>query len=180
MLFLAACAAPPPGGPPKPTDAQVNALAASIAALGDQVDPEEASRAAQISYYYPLQLAKEYGITDTPLAHNRKVNRGERPRGLCWQWAEDLQARLNSENFQTLEVHRAIANGLNPILISHSTSLISAKGDGMYDAIVVDPWRYGGKLFWSKTLEDKRYNWYPRLEILAERQKRRLAYEGRL
>ncbi|SFR59761.1 hypothetical protein [Litoreibacter janthinus] len=178
-LLLAACGAPE-GGPPKATDAQITALAASISALRSDVDPQEAARAARIAYDYPLQLAKQYGITDTPLAHNRKVNRGDRPRGLCWHWAEDLQAKLNSENFKTLEIHRAIANGLNPILISHSTALISAKGDTMYEAIVLDPWRYGGKLFWSKTLEDKRYDWYPRLEILAERRKRRLAYEGAL
>lgn len=178
-ITLAACSAPE-GGPPPPTDADIAALAASIAALGDHVDPDEARRAAHIAYEYPIELAAQYGVTDTPLAHNRKVNRGARPRGLCWHWAEDLQAKLNSQNFETLEVHRAIANGLNPILISHSTALISAKGDSMYDAIVLDPWRYGGKLFWSKTLEDKRYKWYPRLEILEERRRRRLAYEGDL
>ncbi|RLJ40723.1 hypothetical protein BCF46_3293 [Litoreibacter meonggei] len=179
-LTLSACGTPYPDGPPQASKAEVDALAASIAALGAHVDPVEAARAARIAYDYPLQLAQQYRITDTPLAHNRKVNRGQRPRGLCWHWAEDLQARLAQEQFKTLDLHRAIANGLNPILISHSTVLISAKGDDMYDAIVLDPWRDGGRLFWSKTREDKRYNWYPRLEILAERRRRRLAYEGNL
>jgi hypothetical protein len=176
-LALAACTGKPIE---TPTDTQIKSLAASIMELGDHVDPVEATRAANIAFEYPVELAAQYGIEDAPLAHNRKVNRGDKERGLCWHWAEDLQAELNKQNFKTLEVHRAIANGLNPILISHSTALISAKGDSMYDAIVLDPWRNGGTLFWSKTLEDKRYNWYPRLEILTERRRRRLAYEGDL
>ena len=174
---LAACSAKPIVDP---SDAQINALAATILSLGDHVDPIEATRAANIAYRYPIELAAEYGVEDAPIAHNRKVNLGIKPRGLCWHWAEDLQAKLISENFETLDVHRAIANGLNPILLSHSTALISAKGDTMYDAIVLDPWRHSGTLFWSKTKEDKRYKWYPRLEILTERQRRRLAYEGDL
>ena len=35
----------------------------------------------------------------------------------------------------------------------------------MQDGIVLDPWRYGGTLFWSPAWEDDRYDWRPRMEV---------------
>jgi hypothetical protein len=164
VMGLAGCATPPEGsasGGPE----NVVELTRAIASLGPGVDPEEAARAASIAYSYTRQLAAEYEITDPPLVHNMKVNAGIKPRGLCWHWAEDMQNRLNAEGFKTLDVHRAIANADNPFLIDHSTALISAAGDTMFEAIVLDPWRYGGVLFWSPTLEDERYTWVPQAEV---------------
>jgi hypothetical protein len=145
---------------------EVLALARTIAGLSPSVDPAEAARAAALSYSHTAALALEYEITDPPLLHNFKVNRGIKPRGLCWHWAEDMETRLKAENFQTLDLHRAIANHDNS-RIDHSTAIISAKGDTMFDGVVVDPWRKGGTLTWVKVLEDKRYRWRPRAEVLA-------------
>lgn len=146
-------------------DAEMLALARAIAALSPQVDPAEAARAARISYEYTAQLAEDYQITDPPLVHNYKVNRGLRPRGLCWHWAEDMEARLKAEGFQTLDLHRAIANHDN-IRIDHSTAIVSAKGATMFEGVVVDPWRKGGVLTWTPVSEDPRYAWRPRAEVL--------------
>ena len=66
---------------------------------------------------------------------------GLKPRGLCWHWAEDIERRLRAEDFQTLDLHRAIANA-NNIRIEHSTTIVSRRGDGMYDGLVLD--RYCG------------------------------------
>lgn len=178
FLMAAGCAKPPAAGLAPASRQDIAELTQSINALGTNVDPDEARRAAQIAYEYPLQLAKEYRITDHPLIHNVKVNRGTRPRGLCWQWADDLQIRLLQENFQTLALHRAIANSDNPILIEHSTVIISSLGGDQNQGIVLDPWRYGGALFWSPTLSDPKYKWIPRAEVFAkkrQRAKRRLA-----
>ena len=89
-------------------------LPSNCAALATDIDPDEADRAARIAYSHTAQLAQEYQITDPPLIHNAKVNKGLRPRGLCWHWAEDIERRLLQENFQTLTLHRAIANADNP------------------------------------------------------------------
>lgn len=151
----------------------VAGLATEIRGLGPDIDPEEAERAARIAYDYTSQLAEEYQITDPPLIHNTKVNRGLRPRGLCWHWAEDMEARLKQENFQTLTLHRAIANADNPFRIDHSTAIISRRGDSMFDGVVLDPWRYGGKLYWSQLQADTRYNWRPRMEVLEWKRQRR-------
>ena len=158
---------------------EVTRLAQEIMALGPDVDPEEAARAAQIAYDYTAQLVVEYEIVDPPLVHNTKVNMGLKPRGLCWHWAEDMERRLDAEAFETLEMHRAIANADVAFRIDHSTAIVSAKGDDMYAGIVLDPWRYGGTLFWDQTVEDERYEWFPQQQVLAEKRAKRLAAERR-
>nr|WP_170538156.1 hypothetical protein [Ruegeria arenilitoris] len=170
ILGLGACSSAPPA-----RSDDVARLAAQIQALGPEVDPEEAQRAARIAYAYTAQLAQEYQITDPPLIHNAKVNKGLRPRGLCWHWAEDIERRLKQENFRTLTLHRAIANADNPFRIDHSTAIISLRGDSMYDGVVLDPWRYGGVLFWSPLREDTRYEWVPRDIVLEKRRQEQLA-----
>lgn len=170
FLGLAGCGATyGPEGPPVATLAEVAALEAGILALGPDVDPEEARRAAEITYAYTRELALRYEITDPPLIHNTKVNMGLRPRGLCWHWAEDLQKRLNAEGFESLEMHRAIANADNEFRIDHSTAIISARGDTFDEGVVLDPWRFGGVLFWSPLLEDERYEWVERSVVLRNR-----------
>lgn len=170
LVVVAACAAAPEDRIPEPDE--VARLAASIRALGPEVDPEEAERAARVAYASTRELAQEYQITDPPLIHNSKVNMGLKPRGLCWHWAEDMEARLKREQFQTLSLHRAIANADN-LRLEHSTAIISSRGDGYEDGIVLDPWRKGGVLFWSPTREDTRYDWKPRAQVMAEKRRRR-------
>jgi len=143
------------------------ALGGAIVGLGPDVDPIEAERAARIAFRHTDELSRAYEITDPPLVHNTKVNMGLKPRGLCWHWAEDMEKRLNEEDFATLRIHRAIANADNPLRIDHSTAIISARGADMTEGIVLDPWRYGGKLFWAPLQEDTRYNWVPRTKVLA-------------
>lgn len=162
LVVLAACGAPPPAKPD-----EVAQLRQAIAGMGAGVDPEEAARAAEIAYAHTHRLAQEYEITDPPLVHNAKVNMGIKPRGLCWHWAEDMETRLAAEGFETLKLHRAIANAENPYRIDHSTVIVSAAGDGMYDGIVLDPWRKGGRLTWAPTRADTDYNWLPQAEAHA-------------
>jgi len=175
ITILAGCATTSPGGPPPPNQQEILELAQVIRALGDDVDPEEADRAAHIAYEYPLQLAQEYQVTDSALIHNMKVNNGTRPRGLCWHWAQDMETRLKQENFQTLDLHRAIANSNMLLRIDHSTVIVSSRGDTMYEGLVLDPWRYSGELHWTPPREDSSYAWRPREEVLAEKRERLVA-----
>lgn len=144
--------------------ADIAALAQRIRSLGPLVDPDEAARAARITYVEVARLRQSYQITDGALLHNWKVNQGIKPRGLCWHWAEDLETRLAAEQFRTLDLHRAIANYDN-LLLEHSTTIVSAKGASMFDGVVLDPWRNGGELFWESVRADTRYNWTPRQEV---------------
>ncbi len=175
ILVVSGCAKASLDGPPVASMNEVAELARGFSALGDEVDPEEAARAARIAFDYSHQLALEYEITDPPIIHNIKVNAGLRPRGLCYQWADDMEARLQQENFRTLSLHRAIANSNSAILIEHSTVIVSRRGDGQNQGVVVDPWRNGGVLFWSPTLADKKYVWVSRSEVFKTKHRRQLA-----
>jgi hypothetical protein len=168
-LFILVVALAVAGCAPRPTaePADIDALAAAIRNLGPGVDPAEADRAARIAYLYSQQLAQEYRITDPPLIHNAKVHSGERERGLCNHWAEDLSRRLREENFTTLTILRAISPP-KPFRIIHHTTVITPRGGTIYDGIVLDPWRHGGALFWARTPDDDHYNWRPRHEVVQE------------
>ena len=66
------------------------------------MDPAEARRAAEIAYSHSARLAEQYDVTTSPIIHNTLVNSGVKERGICVHYAEDMQARLNQENFRTL------------------------------------------------------------------------------
>ncbi|MCX7559594.1 hypothetical protein OS190_08420 [Sulfitobacter sp. F26204] len=166
LLLLAACAPKPPA---PATPRQITALALALRQMSPDVDPTEATIAARLSYATSRELARAYHITDSPLIHNAKVNAGTRPRGLCYHWAEDMQARLEAEGFHTLDVTRAIANSDALFLIEHSTAVLTPKGAKMEDGVVIDPWRKGGTLFWSPVTEDRRYDWLPRAQVLRDK-----------
>jgi len=173
-MALAGCAPRGADNLVEPSEDEIAELAQAIAGLRDDVQGDEATRAARIAFTYAAQLAEQYEIEDGPITHNRKVNRGEKPRGLCWHWAEDMEARLDLEGFASLEMERAIANGQSPILLAHSTAVIVPKGAPMEAGIVLDPWRYGGQLFWDTVAGDTRYRWRPREVVLAEKRGRLL------
>lgn len=156
-------------------DREIAELTRAISSLGADVDADEAAQAARIAMEYARQLATEYRLTDPPLVHNTKVNLGLRTRGLCYQWADDIEARLQQEDFRTLTLHRAIANANRVFLIEHSTVIVSRRGDTMFEGVILDGWRNGGRLFWSPTLEDARYKWVPREEVFKEKRRLRNA-----
>ncbi len=171
FTVLAAC-----GGPAMTTSerppvarAEIAALTDAILALGPDIDPVEAARAARRAYSATDELALAYEITDGPIVHNTKVTMGIKPRGLCWHWAEDMENALLAENFQTLSMHRAIANADNAFRLEHSTAIISAKGADMFDGIVLDPWREGGRLTWVPVRGDDKYNWQRQLDVLESK-----------
>ncbi len=168
-LALSACGPTYENGPPAPSPEEIAALERAILDLGEDVDRDEAEEAARIAYFYPLELAESYGITDAPIVHNMKVNRGLRPRGLCWHWADDLERRLRQEGFTSFDLHRAIAGHDKPLEIEHSTVILSRAGQTMEEGIVLDPWRWGGRLYWGTVPDDPEYDWAPRAEVFAMR-----------
>jgi len=93
---------------------------------------------------------------------------GLRDRGLCWHWARDMEARLAEEKFETLDLHRALANA-DSLRLEHSTLIISHAGDTYAQGIVLDPWRFGGALFWSQTTNDARYIWRLESDVFKAR-----------
>jgi hypothetical protein len=154
LLFLAAgCATNHPANP------GAGGLAELLTGLGYSVNRTEAAHAADTACSYSLELSKQYRVIRPAILHNVLVNTGIRTRGLCFQWADDLSAKLTTLNLQTLQVRRGVAR-LNTRR-EHSCVVLTALGQPFDQGIVLDAWRHSGRLFWCGVQEDK----YPWIEV---------------
>lgn len=153
ILCLAGCASPKPTGQPAPN------LTQRLQTLSPTIAPAEATLAADTACSYALELAKEYRVVRPAIFHNVLVNLGLRQRGLCFQWADDLSAKLLSLHLRTLLVRRGAAR--LDTRREHSSVVLTALGQPFEDGIVLDAWRHSGRLYWGGVKTDK----YPWIEV---------------
>lgn len=160
LLALALCASSADARKKDPafaTSANDPALRGKIMALASSVDPEEAQRVAQIAYTLGRDLKREWRVAWPPGYHNYLVHRGARKGGLCFQWAERLLLRLAEERWETLEFHWA--ESFETTMSEHNVIVVTAKGQHFSHGILLDNWRYGGRLVWGPIIEDPHYQW---------------------
>lgn len=146
-------------------------LRARIAALGPNVDPEEAERVAAVAYTTGRDLKKEWRVVWPPGLQNFLVNTGKRKGGLCFQFAERLLLRLAEMKWETLEFHWA--ESFDRTASEHNVIVVTAKGQPFSQGILLDNWRYGGRLIWGPIVEDPHYEWVENksqyFKVLAKR-----------
>src|SRR4051812_46385904 len=129
-----------------------------IVALAPRIDPQEARRVAEIAYTTGRDLKKEWKMTWPPGLQNFLVNTGQRKGGLCFQFAERLLWRLAVQKWETLEFHWA--ESFERTASEHNVIVVTAKGQNFYRGIILDNWRYGGRLVWGPVVEDPHYQWH--------------------
>lgn len=139
-------------------DQKVGQLAFEITQMNESILLSEARTVADTSIRVSEELRESYKVFGPPLMHNFLVNTGIKNRGLCFQWAEDIYPHLVALNLQSLDTHLAVA--LRGHLREHSAIVITPKGHSFYDGIVLDPWRYSGRLAWVH-VQNSRYPWRP-------------------
>jgi hypothetical protein len=154
------------------TSANDPVLRGAIAALWPAVvDPEEAQRVAQIAYTTGRDFKREWGVTWPPGFHNFLVNTGAKKGGLCFQFAEKLLLRLAEQKWETVEFHWA--ESFERSLSEHNVIVVTAKGQHFSRGIILDNWRYGGRLVWGALIDDPHYQWHENksqyLKVLAKR-----------
>ena len=153
------------------TSADDPVLRAHIVALSANVDPEEAQRVAALAYTTGRELKKEWKVVWPPGLQNFLVNTGVRKGGLCFQWAERLLLRLTELKWETLEFHWA--ESWDKTVSEHNVIVVTAKGQPFAQGILLDNWRYGGRLVWGPIVEDPHYQWRENksqyLKVLAKR-----------
>jgi hypothetical protein len=153
------------------TSADDPVLRARIVALAPNIDPEEARRVAAIAYTIGRELKKEWKVVWPPGLQNFLVNTKQRKGGLCFQFAERLLLRLNEQKWETLEFHWA--ESFERTASEHNVIVVTAKGQSFYQGIILDNWRYGGRLVWGPVIEDPHYKWHENkpqfLKVLARR-----------
>ena len=135
---------------------ETRALTDDLIALAPTVQEEEAGRVAASACDSSRRLAREYRVIRPAWLHNFLVNVGIRSRGLCYQWAEDLQVQLQKQNLSTLQLHWGIARAGTPR--EHNCVVVTARDQPFDQGIVLDAWRRSGRLVWAPVATDK-YPW---------------------
>ena len=148
-------------------------LISRIAALGPEVDPEEAQLVARCAYKTGRDLKREWGVVWPPGLHNFLVNTGRRKGGLCFQFATELLHRLDLLKLETLDLHWA--ESFERTMSEHNVIVVTAKGQPFEQGIILDNWRYGGRLVWGQVTADPHYEWKENKAEFARRLKMRYA-----
>lgn len=149
-----------------PQPERIHALTGEILALDLKVSPVEAESCARLAITYSELLRDTYNITEPIELNNIMVNMHLKPRGLCYQLADDLQAELVSQNYKTLTFQRATA-WWDDLVKEHNCVVVTAPGQDFEEGIVLDCWRNAGTLRWSKVKLDH-YPWVPREQGLKK------------
>ncbi len=171
-MFFSGCIAAHVSEPKQ--QSEIIALAEKLTQLDATVNSTEARRAAEIAVRYPLKLAKQWHATSPAVINNVLINTGIHSRGLCFQWADDLTAKLMTLDLQTLELHRGVAHlGTKH---EHSCVVLTAVAQDFTNGVALDAWRQAGRLNWSPLLIDK-YPWKEVGLITAYREELRVAAE---
>ena len=157
FVFLATSHARRGKEPVFATSAEDPLLQARLRALGPEVDPAEARRVAFTAFTTGTDLAREWQVVWPPGLQNFLVHQGKRKGGLCFQWATELLVRLDALKLQTLEFHWA--ESLPNTASEHNVIVITAKGQPFEQGILLDNWRYLGRLIWGPAALDPHYEW---------------------
>jgi len=146
------------GKPPvQATAADDPVLIRRLMGLSPTVSLHEARAVAQVSYQTGRQLAREWQVVWPPGLHNLLVNNGKRKGGLCFQWAAELAPRLDALKLNTLTLHWA--ESYLGTASEHNVLVVTAKGQPFHTGILLDNWRYSGRLAWGFVTDDREYEW---------------------
>ncbi|HEY6167124.1 MAG TPA: hypothetical protein VI454_03730 [Verrucomicrobiae bacterium] len=127
--------------------------------LGPDVDRNEASRLADSAVEQAAELAHDYHPAQPAWFNNILVNFGLRDRGLCFHWTNDLFKRLHRLELRSLELHLAVSRRGESA--EHNAVVVTARGQPFHEGVVLDAWRNGGRLWWSRVADDPKHPWRP-------------------
>ena len=159
------------------TSADDPALRKRITALSPTISPDEAQQVARCAYNTGRELQREWRVAWPPGLHNFLVNTGARKGGLCYQWANELLLRLDALKLQTIELHWA--ESFVGTMSEHNVIVVTAPGQPFERGILLDNWRYGGRLVWGPVSADPHYRWKEnKPELLRRLRQNRPAQRG--
>jgi len=157
--LLVGCVATPPLSP----KTRITQLSQLLQSLDTNIPSQEATILSQDIFHETAILTKEFELTSPPLFHNFLVNTGIREKGLCYHWSDALYGYLLQKKYPHFEFHLVGAN-IGEYFSEHNALVVVAKNGSIKNGILVDPWRDSGKLYFSRVVEDKKYQWKHREE----------------
>jgi hypothetical protein len=132
-------------------------LQKALVALGPAVDPNEAQELSLTVHTMSRDLARQYRVVLNPNFQNFLINIGARQRGYCAHYVRDIGTRLREFKFKTLVLHWGAYDAKGPD--ESNCLVITARHQRFQDGIVLDAWRWGGRLFWSLVKKDHEYEY---------------------
>ena len=149
------------------TSADDAVLRGRIIALSPSIRPEEAQLVARCAYNTGRELKREWRVGWPPGLHNFLVNTGKRKGGLCFQFATELLLRLDALKLETIELHWV--ESFERTSSEHNVIVVTARGQPCREGILLDNWRYGGRLVWGPVTGDPEYQWKENKAEMARR-----------
>ncbi len=140
---------------------QDNKRIEKLAKMLEQIshDPQESQELATLAVTYSKVLANQYNLVSPPLYHNFLVNSGQREKGLCYDFVDDLMAEIRKHHFKHFRFRwgRANANQLN----EHNVIVVLAPAIPFQEGVILDAWRKSGILYFIKVKDDPQYTFKP-------------------
>ena len=133
-------------------------LSTLLHTLNSHITSSETMQLSHDVFAKTAKLTKEFEMTSPPQYHNFLVTIGVREKGLCYHWSDALYSYFTTQNYPSFEFHLVGAN-IGEYWSEHNSLVIVTKGMPIEEGIIIDPWRKGGKLYFSKVKEDKKYIW---------------------
>ncbi len=158
-LFLSGCVVIAPSV----SKTKITQLSTLLQSLDKSIPQDEAMHLSQDIFHETQKLTKEFELTSPPLFHNSLVNIGIREKGLCYHWSDALYAHFSEKKYPHFEFHLVGAN-IGEYFSEHNALVVVGKGGSIENGILIDPWRNSGKLYFSRVVEDKKYQWKHRAE----------------
>jgi hypothetical protein len=84
------------------------------------------------------------------------INTGRRQRGFCGHYTRDIGERLRELKVKTLVLHWGAA--FAGTLDENNGLVVTARNQPFEDGILMDAWRYGGRLFWCAVKDDAAFD----------------------
>ena len=127
--------------------------------LYDRSNPKikiEAETLAGVIVKRIMELQDEYDVALFRGFQNLLVKLGLRKKGFCFHWTQDLLQTIFGKEWSYFDFYWAGAyvHGLR----EHNVVVIVKKGDSLEKGILMDPWRHGGRLYWTDVARDH-YPW---------------------
>jgi hypothetical protein len=147
----------------QPQDVRIEALRREMLQTCPRADPAEVAAVAGVAVRYGELLRHEYDLTRPPEYNNVAVAWGLKPgkRGRCYELADDLYIRLRAMRLRTLELHRAISKEGHPT-DEHNVVVVTDPGEPIETGILLDIWRYAGKIRFIAVAKDHHHQWKER------------------
>jgi len=137
---------------------QIQHLSTLLRTIDKSIPKEASGSLSQEIYKHTQVLGKAFKLTSPPTYHNFLVSIGAREKGLCYDWSDALYIHLKSQKHPYFTFH-LMGSNIGEYWSEHNALVISSKNHSLDEAILIDPWRNSGELFFSKVKDDKKYQW---------------------